>query len=173
MKAASSFVAVLLAVTGPPREGMASAAAQLRRGATAGENEPFGQRPPAFGEGTLPLSADRWVFTHIPSTAGGERGIAVDVLFPRQPRYTNGTAVAMHVADGVQAGGARGRPEYVGLGFVEIHFAFPVGGQGESSPNRARAIWPPAPVSRPEGHPLPLQREEREEEGALAPASLE
>ncbi len=121
----------LLAVTGPPREGTASAATRLRQGTAAGQSRPPAQRPPALGEGAFSPPADRRVFTRIPSSAGGEQGLAVGVLFPRQPRYTNGAPLAINVVGGVQSGSAQGRPEYVGLGFVEIHFAFPGGGQWE------------------------------------------
>jgi hypothetical protein len=77
-----------------------------------------------------PLS-DPGVLVRIPSSAAGVEGVAASVLIPRPPRYTNGAPVVIHVSGGVQAGNARGRPEYVGHGFVEIHFAFPGGGVGE------------------------------------------
>ena len=89
-----------------------------------------GQRPPGFSGEAIPFPPGQRVFTHIPSSAGGEEGIAVGVLFPRQPRYTHGAPVAINVAGGMLPGGARGGLDYVGLGFVEIHFAFPGGGQG-------------------------------------------
>jgi hypothetical protein len=82
-------------------------------------------QPARFG----PVSES--VLVRIPCNAGGSEGIAASVLIPRQPRFTNGLPVVIHVTGGVQAGGARGRPEYVGHGFVEIHFAFPGGGQGD------------------------------------------
>jgi hypothetical protein len=71
------------------------------------------------------------VLIRIPSAAGGEEGIAASILRPSKPRFTAGAPVVIHVAGGVQAGSARGRPEYVGFGFVEIHFAFPGGGEGD------------------------------------------
>lgn len=67
----------------------------------------------------------------ISSSAAGNTGIAATVLIPRQPRYPDGAPVVINVTGGVQAGSARGKPEYVGHGFVEIHFAFPGGGFGE------------------------------------------
>lgn len=70
-------------------------------------------------------------FVRIPSIAAGAEGVAATLLIPQEPRYTNGAPVVIHVAGGVQAGSARGRPEYVGHGFVEIHFAFPGGGFGD------------------------------------------
>lgn len=143
----------LLAVTGPPRPGTASAATRGRLGANLNDDNPaalegpprgdFGppndpirqfprtpRRPGFDGEAFPPLAGQR-VFTRVPSSAGGEEGIAVGVLFPRQPRYTNGAPVVINVPGGVLPGNAMGRPEYVGHGFVEVHFAFPGGGLGE------------------------------------------
>ena len=121
MKAALSLVAVLLVLN----------SAALAQPSEPAPFDPAVQRPPAFGGRAFPPLAERRVFLHIPSSAGGEQGLAVGVLFPRQPRYTNGAPIAINVTGGVQSGSALGRPEYVGLGFVEIHFAFPGGGQGE------------------------------------------
>jgi hypothetical protein len=89
------------------------------------------------------------VLTFIPSTVGGERGIAVRVLPPAKPRYDGGAPVAIHVAGGVAPGAAVGRPEFFGLGFVEIFFGFPGGGEGDAAsggqydfrgPNCTRAL---------------------------------
>lgn len=77
-------------------------------------------QPPRFND----------VFVRIPSSAARSEGIAASILIPRQTRFTNGAPVTINVTGGVQAGNARGRPEYVGHGFVEIHFAFPGGGVG-------------------------------------------
>lgn len=92
-------------------------------------------RPPAdlgpFREGGPPLAPDfRRVFVRIPSAAAGHQGVAAEVLFPSRPRYQQGAPVVVQVAGGVLAGGARGVPEFVGNGFIQIHFAFPGGGNG-------------------------------------------
>lgn len=71
------------------------------------------------------------VHLRLDSPAAGAEGIAASVFVPRQPRFTDGAPVVIQVAGGVLAGSARGRPEYMQHGFVEIHFAFPGGGQGE------------------------------------------
>lgn len=73
------------------------------------------------------------VLTHVPCPAGGERGIAVGVLPPVRPRYTDGAPVVIHVPGGGATGGTEGPPEYAGLGFVEIRFAFPGGGRGDGA----------------------------------------
>ena len=91
--------------------------------------------PPRPDAGRLGVNRPRGpgILTHIPSTAGGEQGIAVGVLPPLRPRYVDGAPVVIHVPGGVTMGGTEGRPEYAGLGFVEIRFAFPGGGRGEGS----------------------------------------
>ncbi|MCX7049079.1 MAG: hypothetical protein NTX50_26790 [Candidatus Sumerlaeota bacterium] len=69
----------------------------------------------------------------MPCETAGDRGVAVRVLAPKQARYDEGAPVVIHVQGGVQAGDAAGPPEYIGLGFVEIYFAFPGGGRGETA----------------------------------------
>ncbi|MEK7674522.1 MAG: hypothetical protein AAB676_01640 [Verrucomicrobiota bacterium] len=150
----------LVVVTGPPRPGTAGALQRrptpdeppgdrLEPAAT-GQEEPPGrergardagvQPPPAVNARPAPRpGADEpplgprfdGVFLRIPSRAAGDEGVAASVLIPRQPRFANGAPVVINVTGGVQAGSARGRPEYVGHGFVEIHFAFPGGGAGD------------------------------------------
>ena len=120
MKAASSLVAFILMLN------LAAVAQPSERR----PSEPSSQRQPAIGGRAFPPVAERPRFTRIPSSAGGEQGLAVGVLFPQRPRFTNGAPIAINVIGGVQSGNAFGRPEYIGLGFVEVHFAFPGGGQG-------------------------------------------
>jgi hypothetical protein len=127
----------LLLVTGEPRPGTPSAAAMPRKGAFAPDDEEQQRAPgpglrPQSGTGGEPgLIPFQSIFLRIPSGAAGKEGVAASVLLPRQPRFTNGAPVVINVTGGVQAGSARGRPEYVRHGFVEIHFAFPGGGVGE------------------------------------------
>lgn len=90
------------------------------------QNEPPRREPPPR---EMAGDFDR-IFIRIPCAAAGAEGVAASVLIPRQARFTNGAPVVINVAGGVQPGNARGRPEYVRHGFVEIHFAFPGGGQG-------------------------------------------
>ena len=102
----------------------------------SGQEEALVQPPLGANPGPsrvpAPLRPPR-IVTHIPSTAGGEQGIAVGVLPPLRPRYADGAPIVIHVPGGVTTGGTEGRPEYAGLGFVEIRFAFPGGGRGEGS----------------------------------------
>jgi hypothetical protein len=72
-----------------------------------------------------------WVRTFIPSTVGGERGLAVGVLPPLTPRYADGAPVVVFVPGGADRGAAEGQPGAAGFGFVEVRFAFPGGGRGE------------------------------------------
>jgi hypothetical protein len=89
---------------------------------------PRGAPPPGRGEFNQQFKR---VFVRISSEAGGDSGIAVGVFLPTQARYGDLAPVVINVTGGVQAGSAGGRPEYAGHGFVEIHFAFPGGGQGD------------------------------------------
>jgi len=84
-------------------------------------------------DGPIPDLRSARVLTFIPSNAGGQRGIAVGVLAPQTARYPDGAPVVIHVPGGVDMGATEGRPEYAGLGFVEIRFAFPGGGRGEGT----------------------------------------
>ena len=85
---------------------------------------PGNRPPPGLAGPRGPL-----VVTHIPSTAGGEQGIAVGVLSPLKSRFADGAPVLIHVPGGVATGSVDGRPEYAGFGFIEIRFAFPGGGR--------------------------------------------
>jgi len=82
--------------------------------------------------GRPPLPA-RGVLTHIPSSAGGDQGIAVRIVAPREPRYPDGVPVAIAVAGGHSAGNASSRMNVAGHGFIDISFAFPGGGRAEAA----------------------------------------
>jgi hypothetical protein len=73
------------------------------------------------------------ILVQVPSKVAGEEGIAVRVLTPRRSRYPEGAPVVVHVPGGVGPGAAAGPPEFAGLGFVELYFAFPGGGRGEAA----------------------------------------
>lgn len=74
----------------------------------------------------------RGIVTHVPSTAGGEVGIAVSIIPPKKPRYEAGAPVAISVSGGHSAGNVSSRMNVAGCGFVEMGFAFPSGGQGQA-----------------------------------------
>lgn len=104
--------------------------------ALAAGSAALAQLPPRAQEGRFAgprLLRGPRILTHIPSAAGGDRGIAVGILPPLQPRYTDGAPVVIHVPGGTTAGETDGPPEYARLGFVEIRFAFPGGGRGEDA----------------------------------------
>jgi len=91
---------------------------------------PGTDRQPGLAPG-LPTQP-RGILTHIPSRAGGEKGIAVRVVSPEKPRYNSGAPVAIAVAGGHSAGNASGRLNVASCGFIEVYFAFPGGGQGQA-----------------------------------------
>mgnify|MGYP005836427865 CR=1 FL=1 len=133
----------LVMATSPPRRGLTERLGPDRdRGPRPdpsqledAEREPR-PIPPPEADALFPRGGPRFgpefrrVFVRIPSAAAGQQGVAAEVLFPFQPRYEHGAPVVIQVAGGVQAGSARGAPEYVGHGFIQIHLAFPGGGQG-------------------------------------------
>lgn len=86
--------------------------------------------PPRRPSDNRPLQPGS-ILVRLDSPAAGAEGIAASLFVPLQPRFSNGAPVVIQVAGGVLAGNARGRPDYVQHGFVEIHFAFPGGGQGD------------------------------------------
>jgi hypothetical protein len=116
----------LVVGTGPPRPGTPGA---LRR-----ERAGDGPAAPGAEEGSrrpIRRLVRQVVPVRIPSTVAGAEGIAATIAVPSRPRYPEGAPVAIVVSGGVGPGGARGRIEHAGYGFVEIHFAFPGGGEGD------------------------------------------
>lgn len=89
-------------------------------------------QPGPSGRPPLPPFRPRGIVTHVPSTVGGQQGIAVSVIPPMKPRYESGAPVAISVAGGHGAGDVSSRMNVAGCGFIEIGFAFPGGGQDEA-----------------------------------------
>jgi len=120
----TALLAVLLGATAnraagqPPRQ-----PGNSRPQAVMGQPNQRPARPPIRPHG---------IVTHVPSTAGGEEGIAVSIIPPKKPRYEAGAPVAISVSGGHSAGNVSSRMNVAGCGFVEMGFAFPSGGQGEA-----------------------------------------
>ncbi len=70
-----------------------------------------GQGPGPRGPGMLNV---RRILTHIPSSVGGESGIAVGLIVPPRPRYATGAPVLIHVPGGIVTGETEGPPGYAG-----------------------------------------------------------
>lgn len=76
----------------------------------------------------MPPMRPRGIVTHVPSTAGGEEGIAVRVVPPKKPRYKAGAPVIIAVNPGPHD--ATGRLGVTDCGFVEVFFASTDFGKG-------------------------------------------
>jgi hypothetical protein len=109
---------------------VATVALILAAGLPALSQQPPGRGPGRAGEAAGVVRAP-WIRTWIPSSAAGDRGLAVGVLPPLAPRYKDGAPVTIFVPGGADRGAAEGRPDHVGCGFVQLRFAFPGGGRGE------------------------------------------
>ncbi len=77
---------------------------------------------------TLPLAKEESVSTYVPSEAAPEEGLAVNIIYPQQPRYKDGAPVAVVVPGGHGPSGLRFTMHAAQAGFVEVRFAFPGGG---------------------------------------------
>ena len=75
-----------------------------------------------------PAIRSRGILTHVPSTVGDGRGIAVSVVPPERPRYENGAPVVIGVHPGPHD--ATGRLGVAECGFVELFFASTDFGKG-------------------------------------------
>lgn len=96
----------------------------------AASDAPAQRSAPAGRPGKAPPAA-QGLAIHIPSTAGGPIGLAARIIVPDRPRHASGSPIVIQVPGGAQPGTATGKPDAVGLGFIEIFFAFPEGGFGE------------------------------------------
>jgi len=94
--------------------------------------EPRRDSPLPTRRASSPPMRQRGIITHVPSTAGGEVGIAVSIITPKKPRYEVGAPVAISVFGGHSAGNVSSRMNVAGCGFVEMGFAFPSGGQDQA-----------------------------------------
>ncbi|MBX9669479.1 MAG: hypothetical protein K2X93_17790 [Candidatus Obscuribacterales bacterium] len=77
---------------------------------------------------TLPLAKEESVSVYVPSEAAPEEGLAVNIIYPQQPRYKDGAPIAVIVPGGHGPNGLRFTMHAAQSGFVEVRFAFPGGG---------------------------------------------
>jgi hypothetical protein len=97
---------------------------------------------PAPSTKELPMLPEKSVSTFLPWQAAGDtskeqssksekvdnRGLAVNIIYPDKPRYSNGAPVVVVVPGGDGANGLGFDQHAAQTGFVEIRFAFPGGG---------------------------------------------
>jgi hypothetical protein len=75
------------------------------------------------------LVPEQSVSTFIPSDSAPGQGLAVNVIYPKKPRYTDGAPVVVVAPGGEGASGLEFSTHAAQSGFAEVRFAFPGGGK--------------------------------------------
>jgi hypothetical protein len=75
-----------------------------------------------------PMVPEKSVSTYLPSESAPGTGIAVNVIFPKYPRYIEGAPVVVVVPGNGVASGLEFSMHASQAGFAEVRFAFPGGG---------------------------------------------
>lgn len=68
------------------------------------------------------------VSTYLPSSAAPGKGLAVNVIYPETPRYSEGAPIVVVVPGGQRSDGLAITTHAAQQGFAEVRFAFPGGG---------------------------------------------
>ncbi|MBX9772104.1 MAG: hypothetical protein K2X29_12075, partial [Candidatus Obscuribacterales bacterium] len=68
------------------------------------------------------------ISTYVPSSVAPGKGLAVNVIYPESPRYSEGAPVVVVVPGGQRADGLVATTHSAQQGFAEVRFAFPGGG---------------------------------------------
>lgn len=68
------------------------------------------------------------ISTYVPSSVAPGKGLAVNVIYPESPRYSEGAPVVVVVPGGQRADGLLATTHAAQQGFAEVRFAFPGGG---------------------------------------------
>lgn len=85
-----------------------------------------------FPEASLKRQAlvpEKSVSTYIPSQTAPGQGLAVNVIYPKKPRYPEGAPVVVVAPGGESASGLEFSTHAAQAGFAEVRFAFPGGGK--------------------------------------------
>jgi hypothetical protein len=87
---------------------------------------------------TIPMAKEDSVSTYLPSEAAPGQGLAINIIYPEKPRYSEGAPVVVVAPGGDGPNGLSFCAHAAQVGFIEIRFAFPGGGvKGFSSSGRA------------------------------------
>ncbi len=78
----------------------------------------------------VPLTSEQSVSTFLPSSSAPGRGLAINIIYPKQPRYKDGAPIAVVVPGADKPNGLNFCLHAAQQGFVEVRFAFPGGGNG-------------------------------------------
>jgi hypothetical protein len=98
-------------------------AAPLGAMATADLNESTVKPPP--------LVPEQSVSCYLPSESSPGKGLAVNIIYPKKPRYKDGAPVAVIAPGGSGPDGLGFDMHSAQMGFVEVRFGFPGGGHGK------------------------------------------
>jgi len=77
---------------------------------------------------SLPMEKEDSISVYVPSEVAPDGGLAVNIIYPRTPRYKEGAPVAVIVPGGHGPSGLRFTMHGAQVGFAEVRFAFPGGG---------------------------------------------
>ncbi len=86
---------------------------------------------PDTGIKTPPMVPESSVSCYLPSESAPGNGLAVNVIYPKKPRYPDGAPVVVVVPGGDGADGLSFDMHAAQMGLVEVRFAFPGGGKGK------------------------------------------
>jgi hypothetical protein len=78
----------------------------------------------------LPLAPEQSISTFLPSTYAPGNGLAINIIYPKKPRYKEGAPIAIVVPGGDAPSGLNFSIHSAQAGFIEIRFSFPGGGTG-------------------------------------------
>lgn len=74
------------------------------------------------------MDKEESISVYVPSEAAPDGGVAVNIIYPKTPRYKEGAPIAVVVPDGHGPSGLRFTMHAAQVGFAEVRFAFPGGG---------------------------------------------
>lgn len=80
-----------------------------------------------------PMVQEYSVSTYVPSESAPGKGLAINIIYPRKPRYADGAPVAVIVPGGSGGDGLSFDAHTSQGGFVEVRFAFPGSGLAKFS----------------------------------------
>jgi hypothetical protein len=78
-----------------------------------------------------PMVPEQSVSCYVPSESAPGKGLAVNIIYAKLPRYPDGAPVAVIAPGGAGADGLGFEMHAAQAGFIEVRFAFPGGGHGK------------------------------------------
>jgi hypothetical protein len=78
-----------------------------------------------------PMVPEESVSIYLPSDSAPGKGLAVNIIYPKTPRYADGAPIVVVAPGGSGPDGLGFEIHAAQVGFVEVRFAFPGGGHGK------------------------------------------